>query len=182
MLSDAFLLLIASLQIQPMNGRREKKAFFPRRLTLNRMNLTNQTMYHILQACGYGWERVEQIFSDATTAIINMTMNQFYIHTMPETRSWPQAIQILRCWFPRVHPAIVLYSLQGDWNSEAGRGVQCVVSKFRMCFRAWESERDSGEGGGIDMSGVGGQWTKSGELDYIRFSLSGSVPYKSPIS
>lgn len=54
MLSDAFLLLIASLQIQPMNGRREKKAFFPRRLTLNRMNLTNQTMYHILQACGYG--------------------------------------------------------------------------------------------------------------------------------
>lgn len=37
----------------------------------------------------------------------------------------------------------VLHSLQGRWNSEAGRGVQCVVSKFCMYFRAWWlKERD----------------------------------------
>ncbi|KAG7216954.1 hypothetical protein INR49_001608, partial [Caranx melampygus] len=34
--------------------------------------------------------------------------------------------------------------LQGEWNSEAGRGVQCVVSKFRMYFRALEREKTAG--------------------------------------
>lgn len=31
---------------------------------------------------------------------------------------------------------LVLHSLHGVWNSEKGRGVQCVVSKFLMYFRA----------------------------------------------
>ena len=38
----------------------------------------------------------------------------------------------------------VAHSLQGRWNSEAGRGVQCVVSKFCMYFRAWWLEERDG--------------------------------------
>lgn len=63
--------------------------------------------------------------------------------------------------------------------------MQCVVSKLRMYFRAWERERErkgSGDGGGIEKKGCGRAMNnnkKSVELDYIRFSLCGSVPYKS---
>lgn len=43
------------------------------------------------------------------------------------------------------HPSLLSpYNLQGEWNSVAGRGVQCVVSKFRMYFRALERERQQG--------------------------------------
>lgn len=60
-----------------------------------------------------------------------------YIHTKQGTEPDQSAV------LPTVpsHPPERLHSLQGEWNSEAGRGVQCVVSKFRMYFRAlkWES-------------------------------------------
>lgn len=62
-----------------------------------------------------------------------------------------------------------------------GSAVCCFkVSHVLPCLGEWK--KDSGDGGGIDMSGVGGQYTKSVGLDYIRFSLCASVPYKSPIS
>lgn len=66
--------------------------------------------------------------------------SQLYIHTMPGARSDHRPPKTsAACFLSTIHPSFLssfLYSLQGWWNSEAGRGVQCVVSKFRMYFRA----------------------------------------------
>lgn len=70
------------------------------------------------------------------------------------------------------HPSILVHSLQGEWNSEAGRGVQCVVSKFRMYFCALKRERKRQDGGGMENERCGRQWIKSAELDYISLVLS----------
>lgn len=59
--------------------------------------------------------------------------------------------------FPSSIRPSLLYSLQGEWNSLAGRGVQCVVSKFRMYFRALEREKTAGMEEEWRMRGVGGQ-------------------------
>lgn len=48
-----------------------------------------------------------------------------------------------------MHP-LFSYSFHGEWNSEAGRGVQCVDSKFRMYFLAWEERKHSRDGGGME--------------------------------
>lgn len=55
------------------------------------------------------------------------------------------------------HPSILVHSLQGEWNSEAGRGVQCVVSKFRMYFRALKRGRKRQDGGGMENERCGRQ-------------------------
>lgn len=81
---------------------------------------------------------------------------------MPGTRSDRKPSKSSAAHFlSSIHPSFFsLYSLQGEWNSEAGRGVQCVVSKFRMYFRALErgnkeKKKDSRDGGGIENERCG---------------------------
>lgn len=60
------------------------------------------------------------------------------------------------------------------------RGEECSVS-FQSCACTsvpWGEKDGEGMEEEWRMRGVGGQWTKSAELDYIRLTLSGSVPYK----
>lgn len=136
---------------------------------------------------------VDQILPDATTSTLYMMTNLSWKKKSVEQNHSNTFTPCQEHALTTGHPNplllissrtifLSLYSLQGEWNSEAGRGVQCVVSKFRMYFRALEREKTAGMGEEWRMRGVGAQWTKSAELDYIRFGLSGSVPNKSLLS
>lgn len=81
----------------------------------------------------------------------HITNSQMCSHRKP-TLSTEQSVS-LAGWLAVVH------SLQGRWNSEAGRGVQCVVSKFCMYFRAWRlKERDGRWRRHWDKGVGGGEW------------------------
>lgn len=107
---------------------------------------------------------------------------------------WPQATQNLCCLFPVNHPSFFPFflSLQSPGLVELGGGersavcclkVSHVLPRLRQREREREREKTCKKAAGMEeewkMRGVGGQWTKSAELDYISFGLYGSVPYKS---
>lgn len=149
---------------------------------------------------GVGGERglLDQIFPDATTATIYMTTNlswkktpgtksQLYIHTMPGARSDHRPPKTsAACFLSSIHLSFFTVSRVGETRR---RGEECsVLSQSFACTSAPKTTREREKkkckkAAGMEeewkMRGVGGQWTKSAELDYISFGLYGSVPYKS---
>lgn len=103
------------------------------------------------------------------------------IHS-PHARNtlWPQAIQILCCSFPLIHPSSPSLSTVSRVSETRRRGEECSVwFQSSACTSVPWREKTAGLEEEWRMRDVGGQWTKSAELDYIRLGLSGSLPYKS---
>lgn len=122
---------------------------------------TNLEMKEVLYFTGFCWGwRGGKALIDRTFPPPKPSQSTLYITTNMSDGWGGDLVQITNTFTPCQEPTLTtgqsnpllivspspvhlfpLYSLQGEWNSEAGRGVQCVLSKFRMYFRALETRR-----------------------------------------